>query len=85
MNRFRQGLVFKAHRLVYHSTLGLRVIKKQRSLTYERLQDLREKVQDDSTDDEKQEMFSFAFSRVVQVLLNESSMNSMRRWTERSC
>jgi len=25
------GLVFKAHRLVYHSTLGLRVIKKRRS------------------------------------------------------
>jgi len=23
------GLVFKAHRLVYHSTLGLRVIKKK--------------------------------------------------------
>jgi len=28
MQRFRGGLVFKAHRLVYHSTLGLRVIKK---------------------------------------------------------
>ena len=27
---FRGGLVFKAHRLVYHSTLGLRVIKKKR-------------------------------------------------------
>ena len=27
MQRFRDGLVFKAHRLVYHSTLGLRVIK----------------------------------------------------------
>ena len=26
----RGGLVFKAHRLLYHSTLGLRVIKKQR-------------------------------------------------------
>jgi len=24
------GLVFKAHRLVYHSTLGLRVIKKKK-------------------------------------------------------
>ena len=24
------GLVFKAHRLLYHSTLGLRVIKKKR-------------------------------------------------------
>ena len=24
------GLVFKAHRLVYHSTLGLRVIKKEK-------------------------------------------------------
>jgi len=28
--RFRGGLVFKAHRLVYHSTLGLRVIKKKK-------------------------------------------------------
>ena len=29
MKRFRGGLVFKAHRLVYHSTLGRRVIKKK--------------------------------------------------------
>ena len=28
--RFRSGLVFKAHRIVYHSTLGLRVIKNKR-------------------------------------------------------
>jgi len=28
--RFRGGLVFKAHRLSYHSTLGLRVIKKKK-------------------------------------------------------
>jgi len=27
---FQRGLAFKAHRLVYHSTLGLRVIKKKR-------------------------------------------------------
>ena len=27
---FRGGLVFKAHRLVYHPPLGLRVIKKKR-------------------------------------------------------
>ena len=26
---FRGGLVFKAYRLVYHSTLGLKVIKKK--------------------------------------------------------
>ena len=26
----RDGLVFEAHRLLYHSTLGLRVIKKQK-------------------------------------------------------
>ena len=32
--RFRGGLIFKAHRLWYHSTLGLNVIKK--SLTCER-------------------------------------------------
>ena len=30
MKRFRGGLVFKAHKLVYHSTLGLRVIKKKK-------------------------------------------------------
>jgi len=28
--RFRGGLVFEAHRLLYHSTLGLRVIKKKK-------------------------------------------------------
>ena len=31
VERFRGGLVFKAHGLLYHSTLGLRVIKKKRS------------------------------------------------------
>ena len=30
VKRFRGGLVFKAHRIVYHSTLGLRVIKKKK-------------------------------------------------------
>ena len=30
--RFRGGLAFKAHRLLYHSTLGLRVIKKKKKL-----------------------------------------------------
>jgi len=30
VKRFRGGLVFKAHRLVYHSTLGSRVIKKKK-------------------------------------------------------
>jgi len=30
VKRFRGGLVFKAHRLVYHSTLGLGVIKKKK-------------------------------------------------------
>jgi len=30
VKRFRGGLVFKAHRLVYHSTLGLRLIKKNK-------------------------------------------------------
>jgi len=29
--RFRGGLVVKAHRLLYHLTLGLRVIKRKRS------------------------------------------------------
>ena len=30
VQRFQGGLVFKAHRLLYHSTLGLSVIKKKR-------------------------------------------------------
>jgi len=30
LKRFRGGLVFKAHRLLYHTALGLRVIKKRR-------------------------------------------------------
>ena len=32
MKRFRGGLVFKAHRLLYRSTLGLRVIKKKKKV-----------------------------------------------------
>jgi len=30
VKRFRGGLVFEALRLLYHSTLGLRVIKKKK-------------------------------------------------------
>ena len=30
VKRFRGGLVVKAHRLVYHATLGVRVIKKKK-------------------------------------------------------
>ena len=30
VERFRGGLVSKAHRLLYHSTLGLRVMKKKK-------------------------------------------------------
>jgi len=30
VKRFRGGLVFKAHRLAYHSTLGWRVIKEKK-------------------------------------------------------
>jgi hypothetical protein len=30
VKRFWRGLVFKAHRLLYHSTLGSRVIKKKK-------------------------------------------------------
>ena len=33
VQRFRSGLVFKAHRIVYHSTLGLRVIRKKKKNT----------------------------------------------------
>ena len=32
VQRFRGGLVFKAHRLLYHSTLGVRVIKKKKKV-----------------------------------------------------
>ena len=32
VKRFQGGLVFKAHRLLYHSTLGLRVIKKKNKI-----------------------------------------------------
>jgi hypothetical protein len=31
VKRFRGGLVFKAHRLLFHSTLGPRVIKKKKT------------------------------------------------------
>ena len=31
--RFRGGLAFKAHRLLYHSILGLRVIRKKKKVT----------------------------------------------------
>jgi len=34
VQRFRGGLAFKAHRLLYHSTLGLRVIKKKKIGTW---------------------------------------------------
>ena len=30
VQRFQGGLVFKAHRLLYHATLGFRVIKKRK-------------------------------------------------------
>jgi len=33
-SRFRGGLVFKAHRLLYHSILGWRVIKKKKKGTF---------------------------------------------------
>jgi len=32
MQRFRGGLVCKAHGLLYHSTLGLRVLKKKKKM-----------------------------------------------------
>ena len=32
VKRFRRGLVFKAHRWLYHSTLGSRVIKKKKKV-----------------------------------------------------
>ena len=36
VQRFGGGLVFKAHRLLYHSTLGLRVIKNEKKFTVAR-------------------------------------------------
>ena len=32
MKRFREGLIFKAHRLVYHSILGVRVMNKKQNV-----------------------------------------------------
>ena len=32
VKRFRGGLVFKSHRLVFHSTLGWRVLKKKKKV-----------------------------------------------------
>ena len=32
MKRFRGGLIFEAHRLLYHSKPGLRVIKKKKKM-----------------------------------------------------
>jgi len=44
--RFRGGLVLKAHRLLYHSTLGLREIKRERELTAMGLRSRRSPRQD---------------------------------------
>ena len=38
VKRFRGGLVFQTHRLLYHSTLGLRVIRKKKKKGKEGLQ-----------------------------------------------
>jgi len=38
VKRFPGGLVFKAHRLLYHSTLGLRVIKEKKKKWPNRLE-----------------------------------------------
>jgi len=38
VKRFRRGLVLQAHRLVYRSTLGLRVIKKKRKEKFQGLE-----------------------------------------------
>ena len=37
VQQFRGGLAFKAHRLLYHSALGLRVIKKKKNKKTEQL------------------------------------------------
>ena len=40
VERFQRGLVFKSHRLLYHSTLGLRVIKMKKKNKAELLVDV---------------------------------------------
>jgi len=40
VKRFRGGLVFEAHRLVYHSTLGLIIIKKKKDVIIQSLSQL---------------------------------------------
>ena len=38
VQRFRGGLVFKAHRLLYHPTLDSKVIKKQKTIRFKQIQ-----------------------------------------------
>ena len=52
VQRFRGGLVLKAHRLLYHSMLGLRVIKKEKEYLFSRSSSpwmLRRSLQSDSS------------------------------------
>ena len=44
MQVFQDGFVLQAHRLLYHSTLGLRVIKKKRKGGAARITHLRKKT-----------------------------------------
>ena len=46
MKRFRGGLVFKARRLLYHSTPGSRVIKKRTDSLNSRLESSKEEEED---------------------------------------
>ena len=41
---YRGGLVFKAHRLLYRSTLGLRVIKKKKQVRHSKAETLLQKI-----------------------------------------
>ena len=49
MPSFRGGLVFKAHRLLYHSVLGLRVIKKRKKEVCRKWVESRSAVHDEVT------------------------------------
>ena len=77
VKRFRGGLVFKAHRLLHHSILGLRVMKKKR-------RDLVVLVMDDLGG----EAYAHTMSRLItsggRTPLGRSSQASLRKTGVRS-
>ena len=63
VKRFRREIVFKANRLLYHSTLGSRVIKKKKK--YRRVRE----VQDDETARPVEALAMRHLGRVTRVTL----------------